>query len=136
MSASDWMLISASTSASGMFGVMTSASWRRSSFRVSIASSEMRRAPLVATMTGSTTMFFASYCWSFSAMVVIRSEFETMPIFTASGKMSVKISSSCSARKSGELSWMAVTPVVFCAVRAVMALIAKTPFMVIVLMSA
>ena len=59
-----------------------------------------------------------------------------MPIFTASGKMSVKTASSCWAKKCGVVSKMSVTPVVFWAVRAVMALMAKTPLAVIVLMSA
>ena len=59
-----------------------------------------------------------------------------MPIFTASGKMSVKTASSCSTKKCGVVSKMSVTPVVFWAVRAVMALMAKTPLAVIVLMSA
>ena len=61
---------------------------------------------------------------------------ETMPIFTASGNMSENTASICAFRKSGDDSCIANTPVVFCAVRAVIALIAYTPFMVIVLMSA
>ncbi len=43
---------------------------------------------------------------------------------TASGRISVKIQSSCSFRKSGVTSIIPVTPVVFCAVRAVIALMA------------
>ena len=61
---------------------------------------------------------------------------ETIPILTASGKMSVNTASSSSARNSGVASRMSVTPVVFWAVRAVIALMAKTPFMVMVLISA
>ena len=44
-----------STSASGMLGVTTSASGSRRARRAATASSSMRRAPLVATITGSTT---------------------------------------------------------------------------------
>jgi len=61
---------------------------------------------------------------------------ETIPIFTASGKISVNTASSCSARKCGVDSRMSVTPVVFWAVRAVTAHRANTPFAVMVLMSA
>ena len=59
-----------------------------------------------------------------------------MPIFTASGKMSVKTASSCSSKKWGVDSKMSVTPVVFWAVRAVTAQVANTPLAVMVLMSA
>ena len=59
-----------------------------------------------------------------------------MPIFTESGNISVKIASSCLFKNSGDDSRMPVTPKVFCAVNAVIALIAKTPFTVIVLISA
>ena len=61
---------------------------------------------------------------------------DTMPILTAQGRMSVKTASICWARNSGLTSKMPDTPVVFWAVRAVMALMAKTPFMVIALRSA
>ena len=81
-------------------------------------------------------MFFAPYCFSLEAITSIRAVLETMPVFTASGKISVNTQSSCSARNSGVDSRMSVTPVVFCAVSAVIALIAYTPWAVIVLMSA
>ena len=111
-------------SASGMLGVRTAASGSSSRHRASTASSRSSFAPEVATITGSTTMFFALYCFSFSAMTTMRSAEETMPIFTASGKISVKIASSCSPRNSGVDSRISVTPVVFWAVRAVTALMA------------
>ena len=72
----------------------------------------------------------------FFAMSSMRPAEETMPIFTASDRISVNTASSCSARNSGVASMMSVTPVVFWAVRAVMALMANTPFNVMVLMSA
>jgi len=81
-------------------------------------------------------MCFAPYWRSLSAMTAMRPEEETMPIFTASGKMSVKMASSSSPRNWGVASRMSVTPVVFWAVRAVMALMANTPLAVMVLMSA
>ena len=59
-----------------------------------------------------------------------------MPIFTASGRRSVNTLSSCCARNAGGTSEMPWTPTVFCAVSAVTALMANTPFMVIVLISA
>ena len=59
-----------------------------------------------------------------------------MPIFTASGKMSVNTASSSASKKAGVASRMSVTPVVFWAVRAVTALMANTPLRVMVLRSA
>ena len=130
------MDIPESTSASGIFGVRICASGNRYSFKVLTASSLISLAPLVATITGSTTIFFASYSFSLSAIFMIRPEDETIPIFTASGKISVKILSSSSPKNSSVASIIAVTPVVFWAVRAVMALMAYTPLAIIVLISA
>ena len=59
-----------------------------------------------------------------------------MPTFTASGRMSEKTASICSPKNSGVTSMIEVTPRVFCAVRAVMALVPNTPFACIVLRSA
>ena len=69
-------------------------------------------------------------------MTSMRSDEATMPVFTASGRMSVKTASISFARKSAEASIMSLTPHVFCAVSAVTADMANTPFTVIVLMSA
>ena len=44
-----------------------------------------------------------------------------MPILTASTPMSPATASICAASNSGGGAWMAVTPQVFCAVMAVMA---------------
>ena len=123
-------------SASGMLGVRTVARGSSCASRTAMASSRRSFAPEVATITGSTTMCFAPYWRSLSAMTEMRPEEETMPIFTASGKMSVKMASSSSPRNWGVASRMSVTPVVFWAVRAVMALMANTPLAVMVLMSA
>ena len=82
------------TSPSGILGVTRAAIGSSSPARVSTASVRIRREPLVATITGSTTMFLALYCFSLSAMTSMRPVEETMPVFTASGKMSVKMQSS------------------------------------------
>ena len=119
-----------------MLGVMTVAKGSSSLRRVWIAVSSISRAPLVATMTGSTTIFVALYSFRHWAMTLMSSEEETIPIFTASGKISSNTASSCFFRNSGDASMIPVTPVVFCAVSAVIALMAYTPFIVIVLMSA
>ena len=124
------------TSVSGMLGVRTVARGSSSSFRASTASWEISREPEVATITGSTTIFLAPYCFSLSAMTSMSPVEETMPVFTASGKMSVNTQSSWLARNSGVDSSTPATPVVFWAVRAVTALMAYTPLAVMVLMSA
>ena len=59
MSSDDRMQIPESTSASGMLGVSTVAMGSSLCFSAPTASSPMRRAPLVATITGSTTIFAA-----------------------------------------------------------------------------
>ena len=61
---------------------------------------------------------------------------ETMPIFTASGRMSVNTLSISCSRNSGVTSKIPWTPVVFWAVSAVIALIPYTPFAIIVFKSA
>ena len=56
MSSTEAMRPPQRTSASGMFGVSTAASGNSRRVSVSTASSAMSRAPLVATITGSTTI--------------------------------------------------------------------------------
>ena len=92
--------------------------------------------PEVATITGSTTTFVAFHALRRSAMTSIISTEETMPILTALGRMSSKTASICAATISGEISCTAVTPRVFCAVMAVMAVSAYRRCAVMVLMSA
>ena len=87
-----------------------------------MASSLMSLDPEVATITGSTTIFCALYSVSLSAIVPISPAEDTMPIFTASGLISVNILSNWSPKNSGVTSNIPCTPVVFWAVRAVMAL--------------
>ena len=78
----------ASTSASGMLGVTMSASGTSASARAETAPSSMRREPLVATITGSTTTLRARCVERRSAMTSMISADETMPTFTAAGGMS------------------------------------------------
>lgn len=85
MSAAPEMLRPERISASGMLGVTTSARGSSARLSVSMASSRRSFAPLVATMTGSTTMCFAPYSRSFAAMSSMSPAEETMPILTASG---------------------------------------------------
>ena len=103
-----------------MFGVMTLARERSSSISADTASSPIRRAPLVATMTGSTTMFSACHLSRLAAITRMISADDTMPIFTASGRMSEKTASICSETNAAGTSCTPVTPSVFCAVSAVM----------------
>ena len=69
-------------------------------------------------------------------MMRISAPSDTMPIFTASGRISEKTASSSCPRNSGETFKMLLTPHVFWAVSAVTALMPNTPFIVIVLRSA
>ena len=108
-----------------MFGVATSASGSSSSTSARTASSSMRRAPLVATITGSTTTLRAPCARSRSAIVAMMAADDTMPIFTAAGRMSSNTASICAATKAGSMSSTPVTPSVFCAVSAVMAVSAN-----------
>ena len=85
MSFSFSIFIPDKTSPSGMFGVRTVAIGSSFFFNVLIASSVMSFAPLVATITGSTTIFFALYSMSLSAIFSISPLADTIPIFTASG---------------------------------------------------
>ena len=124
MSAGLWIGLPQRTSASGMFGVITVARGSKRSFKVKIASSLISLAPLVATITGSTTTFLKLNSLIESAIALMSAEEETIPTLTAAGKMSVATAAICAFKKSGETSIMSVTPVVFWAVKAVTALIA------------
>ena len=124
------------TSASGIFGVITVAKGISSSISALTLSGFNNGLPLVATITVSSTIFLGLYSFNFSAITLISSLSETIPIFTASGKISLNIQSSCFPNISGVESITPYTPVVFCAVREVMALIAYIPWAVIVLISA
>ena len=88
----------------------------------SMASGLSSRSPEVATITGSSTTFFAFQRSSPAATASITAGCESMPIFTARTSRSENTASICAVMKSGGTSWMPVTPLVFCAVSAVMTL--------------
>ena len=136
MASSSSMAKPHSRSASGILGVITSARGNSSSIRAARALSCIRLEPLVATITGSTTMCSARYSRSLVPMARMMSALDTMPIFTASGRMSRNTQSSCCATNSGVASSTPDTPVVFWAVRAVTALMPYTPRQVMVFRSA
>ena len=117
---------SASASASGRFGVTTVASGNSRATSASTASSSSSFAPELATITGSTTS--GTGCASRkSATVSISSREKSIPVFAASTPMSSKTASSCAPTKPGGSSWTAVTPDVFCAVSATIALMPWQP---------
>ena len=66
-----------------------------------MASALINFAPLVATITGSRTMFFPLYSFRLLAIVLIKSLDDTIPIFMASGVMSSNIAFSCACKNSG-----------------------------------
>ena len=116
-----------STSASGMLGVITLASGNKRPVSASEAPSLIRRLPLVDTITGSTTMFSAACARSDSAIATTFNADDTMPIFTAPGRMSSNTASiSCTTNSLGTSS-TPETPRVFCAVSAVIAVWANSP---------
>ena len=77
-------------------------------------------------MTGSTTMLEAPCRRSPSAMARTMAGDETMPTFTASGRISSNTASICAPTKAGSTSSTPATPVVFWAVSAVMTLSPKS----------
>ena len=70
------------------FGVITVAMGNSFSLMAAIALSFDRAEPLVATITGSITIFFALYFFRLAAITSISAGEGTIPIFTASGKIS------------------------------------------------
>ena len=88
----------------------------------STASSRSSRAPELATITGSTT---SGTGWSArkSATVSITAAENSIPVLAASTPMSEKTASSCARTNSGGTSSTSVTPTVFCAVRATIAVV-------------
>ena len=111
-------------SASGILGVMRvpmGSNFASISFS---AREESSSRPLVDTITGSITILPGRYCFSLCMITSNISSPDTMPIFTASGKISENTQSSWAAIKSGPTSEIAYTPVVFCAVSEVMTALA------------
>ena len=94
-----------------------------------------RTEPLVATMTGSNTIGTVSR-FRYSATALAVSAEPIMPIFTASTPMSRTTASIWAITMSVGIRCTASTPSVFCAVTAVIAVIACAPSIVAVLISA
>ena len=136
MSSSLAMGCSASTAASGMFGVTIAAIGKMRRTSASIASVAMSAEPLVATMTGSTMMFSALLRESESAITSTIGALDTMPIFTACGRISSNTTSICCSTNAGGTSCTPNTPKVFWAVSAVMAHSANRPWAAMVFTSA
>src|SRR3954469_10240069 len=113
---------SASTRASGRLGVITEASGSTNPGSAPRASSSSSTAPDSATITGSTTIGVPrSRSPSASRTARTVSAVPSMPIFTASTPMSPTTWRTCSTIISGGTGCTALTPVVFCAVSAVIA---------------
>ena len=92
------------------------------------ASGARRTAPDSATITGSRTIGVLSGRYvraSATASIVARSP--SIPILTASTPMSSATARTWAMMISGGIGWMAVTPMVFCAVIAVIAVMPWTP---------
>jgi hypothetical protein len=99
--------------------VITSARGMSTRLRVSMASGASSRSPDAAIMTGSSTTLRCRQRSSPAAIASITGLCETMPIFTALTARSENTASICAVMKSAGTSWIAVTPLVFCAVKAV-----------------
>ncbi len=94
--------------------------------RAATASSCSSRAPDEAIMTGSSTSGSPLPSSAPATAVMIEPE-KSMPVFTARGGRSVITASNWAVTNSGGHWWIAVTPIVFCAVRATMADVPCTP---------
>src|SRR5580704_5859958 len=115
--------------ASGRLGVTTVAFGSSVSISAPRASGSSRTAPDSDTITGSRTTGVACGSASSSARatasIVARSP--SIPILTASTPMSSWTARTWAKMISGGIAWTAVTPTVFCAVIAVIAVIPCTP---------
>ena len=120
---------------SGTFGVATVATAISRSNAATVASSASR-APLVEIITGSNTTGTPGRSRSRSASACAVRADPIMPIFTASTPISRTTASICAITMSVGMGCTASTPSVFCAVIAVIAVIACAPSIVAVLISA
>ena len=128
---------SSRTPASGRFGVTTAAMGSSVSRRMATASGSSRRAPPLATITGSTTSGIPGARSRIAlATASMTGRLCSMPVFMASTPRSPTTTSICCLIKSGSIPTTPWTPSVFWAVSAVTAVIAKPPSAVTVLMSA
>lgn len=123
-----------SAASSGMFGVTTEASVINRP-KAAMVSGSARVDPLVAIITGSNTIG-TSIAVSQSATACAVSAEPIIPIFTASTPISSTHDLICAITISVGTGCTACTPSVFCAVIAVIAVIAWPPSIVTVLISA
>ena len=107
------------TGGSGRLGVSSVACGSSCRQNASSASGRMRRPPVVATITGSTTKCFTLYNRRVSATASTVAASATMPTFTASGRRSSITARIWAATIGGLTGSIALTPSVFCAVTAV-----------------
>src|SRR3954468_5167913 len=127
-SSASWSSSPASTRASGRFGVITVATGTSSSTMARRAASSSSTAPDSATITGSiTTGTRSSSSSSARATASTVSRVPSIPIFTASTPMSSTTARTCSTMNSAGTVCTPVTPTVFCAVNAAIAVIPCTP---------
>ena len=107
--------------ASGRLGVTISARGNSHFAMACTVASVPSCAPLVLTMTGSTTRLAIGWRSSAERMASTTCGVPSMPVLAASTPMSPATASICAATMSGVSDSTAVTPSVFCAVMAVMA---------------
>ncbi len=100
---------------------MIRSAYGSSACRAASADSCSSRSPLVATMTGSRTTTPGRVFSSQVRTASITEASPSIPILTASMVMSWLMASSWAVRKAAGGTCTALTPRVFCAVRAVMA---------------
>src|SRR6266545_434897 len=122
--------------ASGRFGVTRVASGTMRLRNASTASSRSNASPCFDTKTGSTTTFGTPASSIASATASTISAVESIPVLAASTPRSVATARICAPTTSAGTSETPVTPLVFCTVIEVMALIPHTPSTANVLRSA
>ncbi len=130
------IVIPASASASGIFGVTRNARRSSSDFIAPTASSSISRSPLFAIITGSTTSHGISRSSTAAATASTMAALASMPVLAACAPMSATTASIWALTRSADSASNARTPSVFCAVTAVMALRPYTPCAANVLRSA
>ena len=113
-------------SVSGMFGVSRETFGYNFSYNIFLVVSSTKTVPLVEIITGSATTFLIEYFSSYSAIISACSFEAIIPIFTASGFISVKMLFICFLKNSAGTGIIPVIPTVFCAVSAVIQVMAYT----------
>ena len=121
MSSGDSTLCPVRKRASSRLGVIRRHRGANSASITAAALSSINTLPAVATTTGSSTTWRTPYWRKLAATTRMLSALKTMPILMASQPTSLMTESICACKMSGAVGAMACTPVVFCAVMAVMA---------------